>query len=69
METTQPNRTRQYYFLSRTRQEEEKQTMPKSAIVLSACVRVEFHIKRKSNESEQLMDVVGSKTFDLSFWV
>ena len=43
--------------------------MPKSAIVLSACVRVEFHIKRKSNESEQLMDMVGSKTFGLSFWV
>ena len=69
METTQPNGTRQYYFLSRTQQEEEKQTMPKSAIVLSACVRVEFHIKRKSDESEQLMHMVGSKTFGLSFWV
>ena len=59
----------QYYLLSRTQQEDEKQTIPKSATVLSAHVSVEFHIERKSKESEKLMDIVGSKPFGLSFWV
>ena len=54
-------------MLSHTQQEDEKQTIPKSATVLSAHVRVEFHIKRKSKESEMLMDIVGSKPFGLSF--
>ena len=54
-------------MLSHTQQEDEKQTIPKSATILSAHVRVEFHIKRKSKESEMLMDIVGSKPFGLSF--
>ena len=54
-------------MLSHTQQEDEKQTIPKSATVLSAHVRVEFHIKRKSKESEKLMDIVGSKPFGFSF--
>ena len=63
METAQPNRTRQYYLLSHTQQEDEKQSIPKSTTVLSAHVRVEFHIERESKESEKLMDMVGSKPF------
>ena len=51
------NRTRQYYWLSHTEQEEESQTEPNSATVLSAHVRVEFNIKRKSNGSQRLMDL------------
>ena len=47
VETTQPNSTRQYYWLSHTQQEEERQTIPKLASVLSACVWVEFHTVRK----------------------
>ena len=53
-------------MLSRTQQEDEKQIIPKSATILSARVRVEFHIEKKSKESKKLMDIVGSKPFGLS---
>ena len=44
-------------------------SIPKSASVLSAHVWVEFHTTENSKESEQLMDVDGSKSFSLTFWV